>query len=138
MRVHAYYLISAKPSLKRRLRRLGASAELATRSVLVGNPEGGRSVWKPGDHATLVKIAFLVERFRREGKSRSDTFAALFGSADLTPRLFDRWWTMERYEMATETPHLRPWLRDVRQHIPSTGNRHVDSWIEAALAVHSR
>jgi hypothetical protein len=132
MRVNVYYLICAKPSLKRRLRRLDASAESATRSVLVGNPEGGRSLWTARDHATLVKIAFLVERFRREAKSRSDTFAALFGSSDLTPRLFDKWWTMERYEMATETPHLRVWLRGVRQLIPPTGNRHVDSWLKAA------
>ena len=132
MRLYAQYLIAPRAELSAWL---GGRVDpdltdiLLEPDVLV-NPEGGRSVWMPQDHALTVKLVYLAS-LRQYTPLESDAgFESALGSPRISVGLFDRWWTLRLLPGSDSTESL---LQFVAKHLDSverTGNELVDSWLE--------
>jgi hypothetical protein len=127
----AFYLIESQPRLSDHLR--GRTdpdfAEILTEPALIHQREGDRTGWTAEDHATQIKILFLV-RLREYIPLASDEDAArILGSSRISVDLFDRWWVVRRFVVEDNTEGLLALLRPVLGKVTATGNSMVDHWL---------
>jgi hypothetical protein len=110
MRFCTYYIIRPTERLRERLERCDPDV-----AVLLGEPvlwskwEGGRTVWTPQDYEAQVKLLFLAhlrsEYLVGDGNKSElrDLLEELLGKPPFDLRVFDRWWTLERFEGINES-----------------------------------
>lgn len=132
MRVDAYYLIEARPALSERLvgRVKDDFREFLLEPLMLTNGEGGRTAWRDEDHCLTVKLSFLASLKDYVELSADGSFLELFGAVKLSTSLFDKWWTIRRFEVDDSVEELQPFVKVAAQLMDPTGNSLVDRWIE--------
>jgi hypothetical protein len=127
------YLVEPRPALAPRLENR-VNRNLKTylmEPILVGNEELESSGWMLSDHALLAKLQFLAGIHDFDATFETNDFANVFGSAQLSAPLFDRWFTLTRLETYVEPEACEPILRDLRVSVEATGNAELDAWVGA-------
>src|SRR5215510_7399036 len=101
-RIVAYYLIQPRPELAEWLRPRTEPdvVELLTERQLIANDEFvGRTHWRDDENALRVKLLFVANLRDLIPLKDDDSCEAILGSREISVALFDRWWTVERFEL---------------------------------------
>ena len=124
MQFSAFYLIEARPELSERVPIL--SDPVLERHLLepemISKLEGGRSRWTKEDHTLTIKLLFLAQIKEYTPLSSDAVFERLFGSHRLSTSLFDRWWTIRRFEVNESAEGLYSELKRFRHLVDLTDN----------------
>src|SRR3954447_22434105 len=112
MRFYAQYLIEPRPELAAWLcgRVEPDLADILLEPAVLVNPEGGRSVWMPQDHALTVKLVYLASLRQYTPLETDAGFEAALGSTRISVGLFDRWWTLRLLPGSDNTEDLRQFV----------------------------
>jgi len=132
VRFYAQYLIEPRPELAAWLcgRVEPDLADILLEPAVLVNPEGGRSVWMPQDHALTVKLVYLASLRQYTPLETDAGFEAALGSTRISVGLFDRWWTLRLLPGSDNTESLRQFVVKHLGSVERTGNELVDSWLE--------
>jgi hypothetical protein len=103
-------------------------AELLLEPVTYGCQESGPT--GSPERLLAIKLLFLASLRDYDDLAGDSGFTRLLGSPHISEHLFERWWTVRRFEVDEEledgtiATKLRPYL----DHVDRTGNPRVDSW----------
>jgi hypothetical protein len=105
MKYESFYFIRPAQTLKDRLRGSDPDiAELMSEPHLWTKREGGLTIDTEEDYIAQVKVLFLINLWSEyvigagEDKSLKLFLEEIMGPPPFTKELFDRWWTVERFE----------------------------------------
>jgi hypothetical protein len=119
------------------------SAELAQRltedelllccsSQVMSHEFGDKSAWTEASIRAVVKLAYLaqtLEIFQDENKR-----AHIFGLADISEAVFDRWWSLKQVEYLGRAVESSQELRSFSSNLQASENPVVARWLEQVLA----
>lgn len=128
----AYYLIQPRTGLAEWLRpRVEPEVvELLTERQLVANDEFvGRTSWRDDENALRVKLLFVAGLRDLIPLKDDNSCEAILGSREISASLFDRWWTVERFELEANVDDYMAELTRSLPSVPLTGNPVVDGWL---------
>jgi hypothetical protein len=110
MRFEALYIIRPAEALKERLRQAGPDiGDVLGRPLLWTKKEGGRTAWTDDDYVAQVKLLFLLNLWSDyvvgagEDQSLKTFLQEAMGEPPFGEEVFDRWWTVERFDGADES-----------------------------------
>lgn len=105
MKYESFYFIRPAQALKDRLRQVDPDiADLMSEPHLWTKQEGGITVSTENDYIAEVKLMYLLNLWSEyvlnvgEDKSLKLFLEEIMGHPPFNKELFDRWWTVERFE----------------------------------------
>jgi hypothetical protein len=124
-----FYIVEPRPEFAERLRTHAdaqAGGILTAPKLLQQDELVGDARWGETEYLLRVKLLFLAGLRFLEPLSDDAAFAAILGSPEISVTLFDRWWTIRRWN---EMSHVDECLADLVRaldSVPLTGNTVVD------------
>lgn len=119
------------------------SAELAQRltedelllccsSQLMSHEFGDKSDWTEASIRAVVKLAYLAQTL--DISQDENKRAHIFGSADISEAVFDRWWLLKQVEYLGQAIESSQELRSFSSNLQPGDNPVVARWVEKVLA----
>jgi hypothetical protein len=105
--------------------------ELCCVPQVMSHEFGDELGWSTADMCLLVKLAYLAQAldiFQDESKR-----AQIFGSADISEAVFDRWWSIKPVEYLGKTIEFRQELRSFLKKLPPSDSLFVTQWLHEAV-----
>ncbi len=132
-RYEAFYLVEPRPELAERLRDCVAPelADLLMEPLLYRRQENTGSNWLAAERLLQVKLLFLADLRQYTPLAEDAGFTRVFGSAQISMALFDRWWTARRFQVEEELETLEERLCSCKDRIEPTGSSKVDDWVSS-------
>ncbi|RKZ49090.1 MAG: hypothetical protein DRR16_12275 [Candidatus Parabeggiatoa sp. nov. 3] len=137
MKKIVFYVIKPKAILVDRTKTLDETIRKPLTEVTTWlDEEMTHSGWSDNDYIVAVKLiylAYLYEDFKDEPETQF-----LFNGGAIRFELFDKWWSIERFELSdniTEAEHSLERL--TKDKIQLTGNSAIDTWLLGQLAASS-
>ncbi|MEK8018127.1 MAG: hypothetical protein VSS75_014735 [Candidatus Parabeggiatoa sp.] len=137
MKKIVFYVIKPKAILVDRTKTLDETIGKPLTEVTTWlDEEMTHSGWSDNDYIVAVKLiylAYLYEDFKDEPETQF-----LFNGGAIRFELFDKWWSIERFELSdniTEAEHSLERL--TKEKIQLTGNSAIDTWLLGQLAASS-
>lgn len=132
-----YYAILPRPEFADWLRSRtdDGMIELLTEPALVNNDEFiGKTAWRASENILRVKLLFLASLRDLDSLIDDEGCKAILGSSEISPTLFDRWWTLQYFDVLCNVKEFMGELTKSIQSVPPTGNPVVDQWIDEIKA----
>lgn len=99
---------------------------------LMSHEFGDKSDWTEASIRAVVKLAYLAQTldiFQDENKR-----AHIFGLADISEAVFDRWWSLKQVEYLGRAIESRQELRSFSSNLNPGDNPVVARWVQQVLA----
>jgi len=99
---------------------------------LMSHEFGEKSDWTEASIRAVVKLAYLAQTldiFQDENKR-----AHIFGLADISEAVFDRWWSLKQVEYLGRAIESRQELRSFWSNLNPGDNPVVARWVQQVLA----
>ena len=125
-----HYMVRPNPRLERRAQELRPlETDWLLDPTVISKEEPDRSAWKPSDHWTQTKLAFLIHL--ADEYAAADEFKALFPEFVVSEEQFDLYWVLDSVDhIAFEQLTQSRWPAEGLT-IRRTGNGLVDGWLDA-------
>lgn len=98
---------------------------------LMSHEIADKSGWTTADMCFVVKLAYLAQTldiFRDEQKR-----AQIFGSADISEAVFDRWWSIKQIEYLGQTIEFSRELKSFSTKLRSSDSPVVKEWLQRMI-----
>ncbi len=133
MKTIVFYVVKPKAILVDRARALDETIGKSLTEVTTWlDEEITHSGWSNNDYIVAVKLiylAYLYEDFKDEPETQF-----LFNESLIRFELFDKWWSIERFELNDNIREAEHSLeRLTKENIQLTGNRSIDTWLSGKL-----
>lgn len=126
MRVRYYYLVTPNSDILSLTNEMDMVAiETMLKPQLWESDEGGRGDWSTDDYIAKAKIAFLTNL---KTENSASYFVRRLLSGKISINIFDRFWTIERVELAGNTNEFSECTLSLDE-IEFCGNPVVDEWM---------
>jgi len=134
MKKRVFYVVKPKAILEHKARTLDETIKKPITEVTTWlDEEVSHSGWSVNDYLVAVKLiylAYLYEDFKNEPKTQF-----LFNQGSLHVELFDKWWSIERFELSDNIEEAEHSVEKLTtKNIQLTGNRSIDAWLLGKLA----
>lgn len=99
---------------------------------LMSHEFSDRSGWSTADICLVVKLAYLAQAldiFQDQGKR-----AQIFGSADISEIVFDRWWSIKQIEYLGRTIEFSQELRSFSEYLRPGDSMVPTQWLQQMIA----
>jgi hypothetical protein len=133
MKKIVFYIIKPKAILVDKVREINeTTGKLLTEVTTWQDEEITHSGWTNNDYIVAVKLvylAYLYEDCRTEPETHF-----LFNNQVISFGLFDKWWSIERYELSDNIKEAEHSLdRLHKKNVQLTGNHSIDTWLLGKL-----
>ncbi|TGO02257.1 hypothetical protein PN36_27760 [Candidatus Thiomargarita nelsonii] len=133
MKKIVFYIIKPKAILVNKVREINETiGKLLTEVTSWQDEEVTHSGWTNNDYIVAVKLVYLAYLYE-DLKDEPDAHF-LFNSRAIRVELFDKWWSIERYELSDNIREAEHSLdRLTKKNVQLTGNRSIDTWLLGKL-----